>query len=146
MSFGVLKKISSTVFEAKKIILKRARFKIFSVLAAILFLLVLSVNGFSKNALVMVTDKACPYCQAWESEVGKVYPKTKLAQEFPLLRVQLEERLPEFSVDFNKVRGTPTFIFFKDSNEIGRIEGFSDPEMFWWLVDDIIIQIDKTKE
>ena len=90
----------------------------------------------------MVTDKACPYCQAWEREVGKVYPKTKLAQEFPLIRVQIEERLPEFSVDFNQVRGTPTFIFLRDNNEIGRIEGFSDAEMFWWLVDDITIQID----
>ena len=126
--------------------MKRSHFNILTGLTAILFLFIFSVNGFSKNALVMITDKACPYCQAWEREVGKVYPKTKLAQEFPLVRVQIEERLPEFSVDINKVRGTPTFIFLRDNNEIGRIEGFSDTEMFWWLVDDIIIQIDKTKE
>ena len=146
MSFGVQKKMCDKVLDARKLILKRARFNILIGLTAILLLFIFPVNGFSKNALVMVTDKACPYCQAWEREVGKVYPKTKLAQEFPLIRVEIDERLTELSVDFNKVRGTPTFIFLRDNNEIGRIEGFSDTEMFWWLVDDIIIQIDKTKE
>jgi thioredoxin-related protein len=60
--------------------------------------------------------------------------------------VKIKDRLPAFGVDLDEVRGTPTFIFLRDNNEIGRIEGFSDTEMFWWLVDDIIMQIDKTKE
>ena len=33
---------------------------------------------------------------------------------------------------------TPTFIFLEDSNEKGRITGYSYPEMFWWQVDEIL--------
>ena len=33
---------------------------------------------------------------------------------------------------------TPTFIFIKDDNEKGRIEGYTNPEMFWWQVDEIV--------
>ena len=94
----------------------------------------------------MLTDKACPYCQAWEREVGKIYPKTDLAQKFPLKRLELEDEKSGFNINFNEVRGTPTFIFLRDNNEIGRIEGFSDVEMFWWLVDDIVAQVEIMKE
>ena len=33
---------------------------------------------------------------------------------------------------------TPTFVMYKNNVEIGRISGYSNPEMFWWQVDEII--------
>ena len=33
---------------------------------------------------------------------------------------------------------TPTFVFYRNDKEIGRIKGYSNPEMFWWQVDEII--------
>ena len=39
-----------------------------------------------------------------------------------------------------QAKGTPTFIFLEDSNEKGRITGYSYPEMFWWQVDEILEQ------
>ncbi len=33
---------------------------------------------------------------------------------------------------------TPTFVFFKEKEEIGRIIGYSSAEMFWWQVDEIL--------
>ena len=37
-----------------------------------------------------------------------------------------------------KINLTPTFIFFKNNKQIGRIKGYTNPEMFWWQVDEII--------
>ena len=33
---------------------------------------------------------------------------------------------------------TPTFVFYRGNNEIGRITGYSSAEMFWWQVDEIL--------
>ncbi len=33
---------------------------------------------------------------------------------------------------------TPTFVFFRENKEIGRIIGYTDAEMFWWQVDEIL--------
>ena len=94
----------------------------------------------------MITDKSCPYCQAWERDVGKLYSMTKIANQFPLIRVTAGETELEFLTNLEEVRGTPTFIFLTDDLEIGRIEGYSDAEMFWWLVDDIVGQFQKMEE
>ena len=125
---------------------KKFCFIILTGLSITLLLFIFSVYAYSQTALVMLTDKACPYCQAWEREVGKIYSKTDLAQKFPLIRLELEDEKSEFNINFNEVRGTPTFIFLRDNNEIGRIEGFSDAEMFWWLVDDIVTPVDIIEE
>ena len=75
-----------------------------------------AVLGFSaiknndKVGLIMFTDKSCPYCQSWEVEVGALYPKTEVANQFPLVRVTAEETESEFFPFLDKVRGTPTFI------------------------------------
>ena len=37
-----------------------------------------------------------------------------------------------------KTNVTPTFVFYKNNIEIGRISGYSNPEMFWWQIDEII--------
>ena len=101
---------------------------------------------FSEKLLIMITDINCPYCQAWEKEVGSVYPKTDLSHQFRLVRVEFGAPLTKFIPFIDQVRGTPTFIFLRDNAEIGRIEGFSDAEMFWWLVDDIVNQAENFVE
>ena len=146
MSFDVLKKNVDKVFTVDEHAFNTARFIILTGLSITLLIVIFSVSAVSQTALVMVTDKACPFCQAWEREVGKIYPKTDLAQEFPLVRLELKDTLPGYNINFSEVRGTPSFIFLRDNNEIGRIEGFSDVEMFWWLVDDIVAQVEIMKE
>ena len=111
----------------------------------VIFSLLFSQVALSNNFLIMFTDKSCPYCQSWEVEVGELYPKTEVANQFPLVRVTAEETESEFFPFLDEVRGTPTFIFLRDDLEIGRIEGYSDAEMFWWLVDDIVAQFKEMK-
>ena len=107
----------------------------------LLFFLFLSKSTFAENKLLMITADYCIYCQIWEKEIGKIYPKTEISKSFPLERIELDEYL--FDNDINdtnnyKTKITPTFVFYRGNNEIGRITGYSSAEMFWWQVDEIL--------
>ena len=107
----------------------------------ILFFLFLSKSTFAENKLLMITADYCIYCQIWEKEIGKIYPKTEISKSFPLERIELDEYL--FDNDINDTNNyetkiTPTFVFYRGNNEIGRITGYSSAEMFWWQVDEIL--------
>ena len=108
------------------------------ILLFILFhLLFLSKISYAEK-LYMLTDKNCLYCMVWEKEIGKIYPKTDISKQYPLTRVFVHNDVEDLKQKIFKTNLTPTFVFFINSKEIGRIEGFSSPEMFWWQVDEIV--------
>ena len=39
----------------------------------------------------MITADYCIYCQIWEKEIGKIYPKTDISKIFPLEKIELDE-------------------------------------------------------
>ena len=107
----------------------------------LVFFLFLSKPTFAENKLLMITADYCIYCQIWEKEIGKIYPKTDISKSFPLERIELDEYL--FDNDINEAKNnetkiTPTFVFYRGKNEIGRITGYSSAELFWWQVDEIL--------
>ena len=97
-----------------------------------------SVNAKDPSLMIMITDKNCLYCIVWEKQIGKIYPKTEIAKKFPLHRIEVKNFVNYTKYDLKKTNITPTFIFIKNDNEAGRIEGYTNPEMFWWQVDEII--------
>ena len=97
-----------------------------------------SVNAKDTSLMIMITDKNCLYCIVWEKQIGKIYPKTEIAKKFPLHRIEVKNFVNYTKYDLKKTNITPTFIFIKNNNEEGRIEGYTNPEMFWWQVDEII--------
>ena len=103
----------------------------------VIFLLSLK-SSFAENKLLMITADYCVYCQIWEKEIGEIYPKTDIAKSFPLERIELDEHLISDDSDNYETKITPTFVFFKENEEIGRIIGYSSAEMFWWQVDEIL--------
>jgi len=109
----------------------------FKFLLIVIFLLSLK-SSFADNKLLMITADYCVYCQIWEKEIGKIYPKTDISKSFPLERIELDEYSISNDSDNYDTQGTPTFIFFKEKEEIGRIIGYSSAEMFWWQVDEIL--------
>ena len=111
-------------------------YKFILVLIAI-FLLSLK-SSFADNKLVMITADYCVYCQIWEKEIGEIYPKTDISKSFPLERIELEENSISNDSGNYETKITPTFIFFRENEEIGRIIGYSSAEMFWWQVDEIL--------
>ncbi|MDC3139832.1 thioredoxin family protein [Alphaproteobacteria bacterium] len=97
-----------------------------------------SVDAKDTSLMIMITDKNCLYCIVWEKQIGKIYPKTEIAKKFSLHRIEVKNFVNYTKYDLKKTNITPTFIFIKNDNEVGRIEGYTNPEMFWWQVDEII--------
>jgi len=71
-------------------------------------------------------------------QIGKIYSKTEISKAFPLKRIHINEidKLEKKTLFNTNI--TPTFVFYRNDKEIGRIKGYSNPEMFWWQVDEII--------
>ncbi len=86
----------------------------------------------------MITADYCIYCQIWEREIGEIYPKTDIAKDYPLERIKLDEHSIKNKSNNYETKITPTFVFFRKKEEIGRITGYSSAEMFWWQVDEIL--------
>ena len=95
-------------------------------------------SSFADNKLLMITADYCVYCQIWEKEIGEIYPKTDIAKSFPLERIEIDKYSISNDSDNYETKITPTFVFFKEKEEIGRIIGYSSAEMFWWQVDEIL--------
>ena len=112
-------------------------FKIFF-LSFVCFIFLLQKLTFAEKKLFMLTDKSCGVCIVWEKQIGNIYNKTDVSNIFPLERMYVNK------IDKNKLNtifntnATPTFVFYKNNTEIGRISGYSNPEMFWWQIDEII--------
>ena len=109
----------------------------FKLLLIAIFLLSFK-SSFADNKLVMITADYCIYCQIWEREIGEIYPKTDISKDFPLVRIELNEHLKINDPNNYETKITPTFVFFREKEEIGRITGYSSSEMFWWQVDEIL--------
>ena len=97
-----------------------------------------SVDAKDTSLMIMITDKNCLYCIVWEKQIGKIYPKTEIAKKFPLHRIEVKNFVNYTKYDLKKTNITPTFIFIRNNNEQGRIQGYTSPEMFWWQVDEIV--------
>ena len=85
--------------------------------------------------LVMFETDDCPWCRAWDREVGVVYHKTEAGRRAPLRRVDVHGPRPP---DLEQVEGivfTPTFVLLVDGREIGRILGYPGDNHFWGLLD-----------
>lgn len=82
--------------------------------------------------LVMFTSKDCPVCQAWERQIGSVYKKSFYQVSLPLTRVNFSADTSDLMSLQEPISGTPTFVILKNGEEVGRILGFNDKEIFWW--------------
>ena len=94
--------------------------------------------GNDNSLMLMVTEKTCLVCKIWEKQIGKIYPKTEIANKFPLFRIEIKDFVNYFRIELKKTKITPTFIFIDNNIEKGRIIGYTNPEMFWWQVDEIV--------
>ena len=112
-------------------------FKIFS-LSFICFIFLFLKSTFAETKLFMLTDKSCGVCIVWEKQIGNIYNKTDVSKIFPIERLYLNVIDKNKLNSIFKTSATPTFVFYKNNIEIGRISGYSNPEMFWWQIDEII--------
>jgi len=89
--------------------------------------------------LVMYRRAGCPYCLAWDREIGPVYPKTDIGKSLLLRQVHID-RGPDKSVVLKSpVRFTPTFVLVEDGREKARIEGYPGEFFFWGVLEKLML-------
>ena len=96
----------------------------------------LSHVAIASTRLLMVTSDHCPFCQAWERDIGVLYEKSPYAPSLPLTRVDIGSAMPEGVTLQSPVLGTPTFLIIQNGQEIDRRRGYDDAGMFWWWLSD----------
>lgn len=90
------------------------------------------------NRLLMIHSDHCPWCEAFDEEVGASYNKTAEGQLYPLEKIDFFETFPERYQILSPASFTPTFIIVKDNAEVGRIEGYPGLDLFWWRLSEFI--------
>ena len=85
--------------------------------------------------LIYIYSPECGACRQFDREVGPIYDKTAESLALPLERVLIgdwqTDRHPLVECAATKVIGTPTFLQIRHCQELDRIAGYSDAELFW---------------
>lgn len=85
--------------------------------------------------LIYIYSPECGACRQFDREVGPIYEKTAESAALPLERVLIDDwqtdRHQLVECASAEVIGTPTFLQIRDCQELDRIIGYSDAELFW---------------
>ncbi|MCP4560037.1 MAG: thioredoxin family protein [Bosea sp.] len=101
----------------------------------------LSLPAFAAE-LVMYTRNGCPFCLRFEREVAPVYAKTPEGKAAPLRRVELPAGGVRGEGLREPVIATPTFVLVEKGEEVGRITGYLNDDMFWGLLGRLVAVIE----
>jgi len=103
---------------------------------ALLAAVILTASGAIARAaeLVMFHSKSCPWCAAWDRDIGKVYDKTNEARVLKLRRVDADRETDGGVKLARPVEVTPTFVIVACGREVGRILGYPGEDHFWGLL------------
>lgn len=111
-------------------------------LCALTFAAVLALAHAQAAELVMFEREGCPWCAAFDREIGAVYPKTEEGARAPLRRVDIARGLPKDLGGIAVERFTPVFVLVQDGREVGRIRGYPGQDHFWGLLGMLIARLD----
>ena len=85
--------------------------------------------------LIYIYSPECGACRQFDREVGPIYDKTAESLALPLERVLIDDwqadRHQLVECASAEVIGTPTFLQIRDCQELDRITGYSEAELFW---------------
>ena len=91
--------------------------------------------GTDSPVLIYIYCPECDACRQFVREVGPIYSKTDESLELPLERVLIDDwqanRHHLVECASAEVIVTPTFLQIRDCQELDRITGYSDAELFW---------------
>ena len=111
------------------------------ILIAVLLLIGSPINAAEKNGLfrlVYVFSDHCVFCKAWERDVGRLYGDTEYAKKAPLFKIEISLFSEHFTDVTPNVSVTPTFILMSGNDEVGRIVGYKNRDMFFWELSEYI--------
>ena len=85
--------------------------------------------------LIYIYSPECGACRQFDLEVGPIYDKTAESHALPLEKVLIDDwqadRHQLVECASAEVIGTPTFLQIQDCQELDRITGYSEAELFW---------------
>ena len=96
--------------------------------------------------LLMFEEPGCPWCAAWQAEIGVVYDKTDEGRQAPLRRVDMTQPRPADLEAVEAVVFSPTFVLFAEGVEVGRIVGYPGEHFFWPLLGELLARLDRGPE
>ena len=111
------------------------------ILIAVLLLIGSPINAAEKNGpfrLVYVFSDHCVFCKAWERDVGRLYEDTEYAKKAPLFKMEISLFSEHFTDVTPNVSVTPTFILMSGNDEVGRIVGYQNRDMFFLALSEYI--------
>ncbi len=87
--------------------------------------------------LVMFETLGCPWCMAWDAEVGVIYHKTAEGRTAPLRRFDIDDPRPPELAALPDIIYTPTFVLMDGGREVGRIVGYPGEDLFWGMLGEL---------
>ena len=99
--------------------------------------LALSLGHAAAAELAMFRRDGCPYCAAWDREVGPIYGRSEIGRRAPLRMVDIHRDRHAIALA-GPVIYTPTFVLVDEGREIGRIEGYPGEDFFWGLLERLL--------
>jgi hypothetical protein len=94
----------------------------------------------SAAELYMFRRAGCPWCAAWDREIGPAYDKTEIGRRTPLRMVDIYGEQAPIALK-GRIIYTPTFVLVEKGREVGRIEGYPGNEFFWGLLEGLVQQL-----
>jgi hypothetical protein len=105
---------------------------------AVLMAVLLPASTASALELLMFRRAGCPWCAAWDRDIGPIYGKTDIGQRVPIHFFDLD-RDNGLKIKLKRaIRYTPTFVLVDENREIGRIEGYPGEDFFWGLLERLL--------
>lgn len=83
------------------------------------------------RALLIVEAPRCPFCAAFRREVLPSYALHPFGRAAPLTAVPIDGPWPDGLALARAPQASPTFILLENGMEIGRFEGYDNPQTFW---------------
>jgi len=102
----------------------------------VLATMALLASSASAAELMMYRRQGCPWCLAWDRDIGPIYGKTGIGERAPLRMVDLDRARLQVALK-TPVIYTPTFVLVEQNREVGRIEGYPGEAHFWGLLDQL---------
>jgi hypothetical protein len=91
----------------------------------------------SAAELLMFRRDGCPWCEAWDREIGPVYGKTEVGRRAPLRMVEIRRDRDPVLLK-SRIIYTPTFVLVDAGREVARIEGYSGDHFFWGQIEGLV--------
>lgn len=98
----------------------------------------MAARPVSGAELVVFETEGCPYCEAWNRDVGTIFHLTREGRILPLRRVEIEDPIPADLLHIKGIEYTPTFVLIDRGREIGRIVGYLGEDFFWGLMGEVM--------